>query len=111
MGTWGHKLYDDDITNDVRESYITILKETSDNESTLKQVLDDYAKYMDCPDDGPLFWFALADTMWDYGRLTEVVKIEDVYIYRYMTNNKNKGGFPPKYTWNMYRNNYKDMKF
>ena len=79
MGAWGPKLYENDVTNDVRESYIKILKETKDNEKTLSQIFDDYREYMDCYDDGPLFWFSLADTMWDYGRLTEVVKTEALH--------------------------------
>ena len=80
MGAWGYKLYDDDVTCDIRDSYI----EKFQNDSNIKISIEDFVEenygYIENDnEDTPLFWFALADTMWDCGRLTEVVKIEALH--------------------------------
>ena len=81
MGAWGVKLYDDDVTCDIKEEYIRILKETKDNEETLSRIIrqNRYAVEDATDDDTPLFWFALADVMHDYGRLIDEVKEQALY--------------------------------
>jgi len=72
MGTWGINLYEDDVTNDVKEEYINFLKEGKDNEEATKLVIDNW-KAIDT-EEIPIFWLALADTQWEYGRLLQNVK-------------------------------------
>lgn len=72
MGAWGTKLYDDDVASDVKNEYIDLLRQGIDNEEVTKRLIQKW----DTEDieDGPIFWFALADTQWKYGRLLEYVK-------------------------------------
>lgn len=72
MGAWGTKLYDDDVASDVKNEYIDLLRQGIDNEEVTKRLIQKW----DTEDieDGPIFWFALADIQWKYGRLLENVK-------------------------------------
>lgn len=72
MGAWGTKLYDDDVASDVKNEYIDLLRQGIDNEEVTKRLIQKW----DTEDieDGPIFWFALADIQWKYGRLLEYVK-------------------------------------
>lgn len=76
MGTWGTKLYEDDIAIDVKEEYTEKLKNGLKNEEALEQIIDEYKSTIEDSDEAPVFWLALADTMWKLGRLTEKVKKE-----------------------------------
>ena len=79
MGTWGTKLYQDDITSDVREYYQKVIKETNNGASVTDKLLKAFSSELDDRDDAPLVWFALADTQWDYGRLEDFVKEKALY--------------------------------
>ena len=79
MGTWGTKLYDSDTTKDVRGDYIHKLKLKKSSAQTVEELLDAYASLMET-DEEPLFWFALADTQWDYGRLLPFVLDKALYF-------------------------------
>ena len=74
MGAWGTKLYQADVTCDVRDEDIDWLKVESDNVKVTQTVIDNNIDYIEDEEDGPLFWFALADTQWKYGRLLPEVK-------------------------------------
>ncbi|ERJ11025.1 hypothetical protein [Haloplasma contractile] len=74
MGAWGTKLYQDDVTEDVRDHYKDQLKRGKSNEEIIKEMLIEFDDYISDPDDEPLFWFALADTQWKLGRLLPDVK-------------------------------------
>lgn len=72
MGIWGYKLYQDDIAQDVRDEYIDMLHRGKINEDVTSQLVE---KYKDLDEEEvPVFWFALADTQWTYGRLVQYVK-------------------------------------
>lgn len=73
MGTWGTSLYDNDLTGDIRDDYLDKLKRGKTNEDATKELIDEKTNTGDI-DDEPLFWFALADTQWNYGRLQPEVK-------------------------------------
>ncbi len=77
MGTWRLKLDDDDISSDVRYEYKDLLRQGIENEEVTKRLI----KRWDTEDveDGPIFWFALADIQWEYGRLLEYVKNKALY--------------------------------
>lgn len=73
MGAWGVKLYQDDVTCDVRDEYINWLKLKRDNEEAAKIIIENNMGFID-DEEEPSFWFALADTQWKYGRLLPEVK-------------------------------------
>lgn len=76
MGVFGVKIYEDDLALDVKEGYLDKLKKGIKDEVALKEIIKEYKDYINDIDDGPVFWIALANTMWKVGRLTEKVKKE-----------------------------------
>jgi len=74
MGAWGAKLYQDDVAQDVKEQYKELLKKGKSNEEATQQILNEYKLVLSDIDDGPVFWFALAETQWSLGRLLPEVK-------------------------------------
>lgn len=74
MGAWGPGLYEDDVAADVREIYMDRLRRDSNGEAACAAVCAALGDLDDDPEDGPVLWFALADTMWQVGRLTDEVQ-------------------------------------
>lgn len=74
MGTWGPKLYQDDIAEDVRSYYKDQLKRGKSNDEATTELIEQNRDIINDADDAPIFWFALADTQWDLGRLLPFVK-------------------------------------
>ena len=74
MGAWGVGLYRDDVTCDVRSDYVNRLKVGLSNIDATKDLIELNLDFIEDPDDGPLFWLALADTQWKYGRLLPEIK-------------------------------------
>lgn len=73
MGTWGTSLYENDLAKDIRADYLELLSLGKSDEDALKELLAANIDVMG-DDDEALFWLALADTQWDYGRLQANVK-------------------------------------
>lgn len=78
MGTWGAKIYQDDIALDVRDKFKDLLRRGKTAEEITKNLIAEYEYAINDPDDGPVFWFALADTQWELGRLMPEVKKQAV---------------------------------
>ena len=74
MGAWSSSLYGNDTTCDVRDIYIGFLEEGLNNQEAYDRTLERCNGYIGCPDNAPLFWFALAESQWRTGRLTADVK-------------------------------------
>jgi len=74
MGTWRTKLYEDDVALDVKDMYTEDLRKGKDNETVTAELIKKWGDSVDDVDDGPIFWFALADTQWNLGRLLPHVK-------------------------------------
>lgn len=74
MASWGPKLYQDDLAQDVRDQYKDQLKRGKSNEEVTNELINSYGYALDDTDDAPIFWFALADTQWNLGRLLPLVK-------------------------------------
>lgn len=74
MGTWGANIYQDDTTNEVRTYYIDLLHKGATGSNATKATIDRFDALINDEEDGVLFWIALADTQWDYGRLEKAVK-------------------------------------
>ena len=76
MGAWGVGLYQDDVTCDIKEEYLDRLRLGFTNMEATIDVINSNMDYIADEEDGPLFWFALAETQWKYGRLLPEVKEE-----------------------------------
>lgn len=74
MGAWGVKLNQNDIAEDVRTAYKEKLQNGLSNEEATQQLIDEYEGVLEEIDDGPNFWFVLADQQWKLGRLLPQVK-------------------------------------
>lgn len=79
MSVWGPKLYQNDLSLDVRDSYKDLLRKGLQGEVITKILLERYSEAISDVDDAPFFWFALADTQWDLGRLEDLVKEKALY--------------------------------
>lgn len=80
MGAWGTSLYANDTTCDIRGDYLDQLRRGKSNEETTKELILKYQELGGDPEEEPLFWFALADTQWNYGRLLPEVKEKALYF-------------------------------
>lgn len=74
MGAWGTSLYENDTTCDIRDDYIDKLKRGKSNEEATNELICQYREIKGDVEEEPLFWYALADTQWEYGRLLPEVK-------------------------------------
>lgn len=74
MGAWGSGLYSDDVAEDIRGMYADKLHRGKNGDQASKEMIAEFEWAWDDEDDAPAFWFALADTQWNYGRLQEEVK-------------------------------------
>ncbi|CAM3053152.1 hypothetical protein HAHI6034_12935 [Hathewaya histolytica] len=86
MASWGPKLYQDDVAEDVRDYYKDQLKRGKTNEEVTKELIDDNEDVISDEDEAPVFWFALADTQWNLGRLLPFVKEKALEYLRSGTN-------------------------
>lgn len=80
MGAWGTGLYQDDDTCDIKEEYLTYLRIGMSNEEAQEELIECNEELIEDEEIGPLFWLALADTQWEYGRLTNEVKEEALEV-------------------------------
>lgn len=85
MGAWGTGLYENDFACDVRDSYIDQLKRGKSNEEATNHVINWFRRSleMDYDDDRAIFWFVMADTQWEYGRLLPMIKQQALYHAEY----------------------------
>ena len=74
MASWGPKLYQDDVAEDVRDYYKDQLKRGKTNEEVTKELVSNNEDIISDEDEAPAFWFALADAQWNLGRLLPFVK-------------------------------------
>lgn len=74
MGAWGTGLYQDDDTCDIKEEYLTYLRIGMSNEEALEELIECNEELIEDEEIGQVFWLALADIQWKYGRLTKEVK-------------------------------------
>lgn len=74
MGAWGTSLYANDSASDIRGDYVDKLKRGKTNAEATQELIEENRDQLADEEEGPLFWFALADTQWNYGRLLPEVK-------------------------------------
>ena len=80
MGTWGNKLYEDDEAQDARDVYKSLLEKGLDGREATDRFLKMFKASLNDSDDGPIVWFALADTQWKLGRLEPRVKKQAIKL-------------------------------
>lgn len=73
MGAWNTKLYGNDVTCDVRDTYIDMLRDQKDNQEAYEHTLKMYEEFIGT-DEECFVWYALAESQWKSGRLMENVK-------------------------------------
>ncbi|MBQ3583250.1 MAG: hypothetical protein IJA27_00890 [Lachnospiraceae bacterium] len=94
MGTWGTKLNQNDVAEDVKESYINKQRAGKTLGEALQELLEEDRAIFEDADDKYHAWYALAEIMWKYGHLTEDVKrtvlqlIEEEPVEKIWTNKK-----------------------
>ncbi len=74
MASWGPGLYQDDVAEEIKSEYIKLLKSGKTNEDATNELITSFKELIKDNEDEPIFWFALADTQWNYGRLITFVK-------------------------------------
>jgi hypothetical protein len=73
MGTWGVGLYANDTASDVRHEWLDKLRLGTSGEAATTELLEEWGN---AAHDDPIFWIALADTQWTWGRLEERVRAQ-----------------------------------
>lgn len=74
MGTWGPKLYEDDVAQDIKETYEELVKTEKDNEKIIKEICSIFNEELDDQDEKSVFWMVLADLLYKQKQLTKYVK-------------------------------------
>jgi hypothetical protein len=69
MGAWGYGIRQDDFVCDVIGVFEDLLKAGKSVHEATEAVRSKFTAEMKDADDGPLFWIALADMQWTYGKL------------------------------------------
>jgi hypothetical protein len=73
MGAWGAGVFSDDTACDVRDNYLDLIGDGMSGVEATKKLLHEWSGTLDDPDEGPVFWLALAATQWKNGRLEDLV--------------------------------------
>ena len=99
MGSWGTILYANDTTSDIKDFYMTLLRNETSNEEALKLTLEQFDDLIG-DEEEPLLWFALSETMWQVGRMTPEIKSKvlewldkDGYMEAWEANSKSMDGW------------------
>lgn len=73
MGNWGYGIRQDDFVLDVIGVFEDLLKSGKNIADATKAAMSQFAAEIKDADDGPLFWIAIADVQWTYGKLEQEV--------------------------------------
>ena len=82
MGTWGTDLYQNDTALDVKDRFEEELRKGKNSKEITTILIHEFADLMGDTTEEPIFWFALADTQWEYGRLLDEVKSKAQYCIK-----------------------------
>lgn len=80
MGTWGPGIFSNDLASDIRGDWRELMEDGVTPEEATDRLLGEYASAVADPDDGPVFWFALAAIQQSSGRLIGRVRDEALAI-------------------------------
>ena len=76
MGAWGTSLYANDTTLDIKDFYMSLLRNEKSNKKALKLTLEKFNDLIG-DEEEPLLWFALSETMWSIGRMPAEIKAKN----------------------------------
>jgi hypothetical protein len=80
MGAWGPAVFSDDTACDVRDDWRELIGDGLPVVEATEQMFAQWRESLDDPDDGPVFWLALAAAQWKAGRLEQRVKEQALSI-------------------------------
>ena len=80
MGTWGTGIFQNDIADDVKTTYINKLKMGKSDEIALEETISENSDFLSDSEDSLDFWFALSSIMYDYGRLNEEIRCKVIAL-------------------------------
>jgi len=79
MGAWGTGFWSDDMTSEVRDDYLDLLRRGATPEEAVAKLLPQYQPEAD-EESGYLFWLAIASLQWDYGHLSDELRAKALAI-------------------------------
>ena len=74
MGTWGPKLYEDDLAEDIKNEYEELLEKGKNNKEAIEDIYQIYKEEIEDSEEKSVFWMVLADIINKNKNLTEFVK-------------------------------------
>ena len=74
MGTWGPKLYEDDLAEDIKNEYEELLEKGRNNKESIEDIYQIYKEEIEDSEEKSVFWMVLADILYKHKNLTEFVK-------------------------------------
>ena len=74
MGTWGPKLYEDDMAEDIKDEYEELLEKGVSNKEAIEHICQMYKEEIEDSDEKTIFWIVLADVLYKHKNLTKLVK-------------------------------------
>lgn len=80
MGAWGTGFWSDDLTSDVRNDYLDLLRKQVSPADAVAKLLETYEPDKD-DEAGYLFWLAVASLQWDYGHLSDEVRDKALRVF------------------------------
>jgi len=80
VGVWGAAIFSDETACDVRDEWREYVGDGLSGPDATDKLLADWSDSLTDPDDGPVFWLALAATQSKAGRLEERVKSKALAI-------------------------------
>ena len=80
MGTWGTAIFSDDLACDIKDRYRQLLGDGLEGPQATQVLFTEYQEVLEDDDSAPVFWLALADTQWRYGRLEPDIKDRAIMI-------------------------------
>ena len=74
MGTWGPKLYEDDLAEDIKNEYEELLEKGKNNKEAIEDIYQIYKEEIEDSEEKSVFWMVLADILYKNKNLTEFIK-------------------------------------
>jgi hypothetical protein len=78
MGTWGPGIFSGDLASDIRGLFREMIGDGLSAEAATEALIKDFSSCISDPDEGPVFWMALAATQWQCGRLLPEVREKSI---------------------------------
>lgn len=79
MGIWGPGLYENDTSLDIKDQFEELFNAGKPVQEITEKLIAAFKTIMGDPAEEPLFWYALADTQWNFGVLLPSVKEEALH--------------------------------